>query len=255
MSPSISTRSGGRTSLRLLEGRPWRVVEAQHVLSTRALVDSDEEYELLEQLIEETKPRLPAEPAFRGLHYLLATPFRYPPLRHGSRFGTRAERSLWYGAEALETALAEHAYYRLLFFEGTSAALAPATITVTALRASVKTTAGVDLTRPPFHAPQAALTSRTSYAATQRLGAELRAAGVEALRYTSARDPKGGANLALFTPAAFAAKRPLRTQAWFCTVTAQRGVEYRRVDVGPVQKVSFERAVFLVDGVLPLPAA
>ena len=53
-------RSGGRTSLRLLECRPWRVVEAQHVLSTRTLVDSDEEYELLCS-IERLAPQVFAE--------------------------------------------------------------------------------------------------------------------------------------------------------------------------------------------------
>src|SRR5512133_314712 len=114
MPPSIWTRSGGRTNLRRLENRPWRVVEAQHLVSTRKLVDSLAEQEALEEVLEAGKPRVPPEREFEGLHYLLATPFRYPPLRHGSRFGAPALRGIWYGAEALQTSLAEAAYYRLL---------------------------------------------------------------------------------------------------------------------------------------------
>ncbi len=116
MPPSIWTRCGGRSNARELRCAPWRVVEGQRIISTRSLVDSDAEHDLLEELIDASKPALPPEPAFAGLHYLLYTPFRYPPLRHGSRFGRRHERALWYGAEELDTALAEVAYYRLLFF-------------------------------------------------------------------------------------------------------------------------------------------
>ena len=102
MPSSIWTRCAGRSSLRPLSGRAWRVVESQHLFSTRKLVDSDAEQALLEELIEEVKPPT-GVPA--GLHYLLFTPFRYPPLRHGSRFGTRAEnlqRAIACYEEALE---------------------------------------------------------------------------------------------------------------------------------------------------------
>ena len=51
-------------------------------------------------------------------HYLLATPFRYPPLPYGSRFGSRFEPSLFYGARSASTALAESAYYRFVFWSG-----------------------------------------------------------------------------------------------------------------------------------------
>jgi len=62
----------------------WRAVEAQHVVATRALVDSLAEQEVLEAILEESKPPIPA--ACAGYDYLLYTPFRYPPSLHGSRF-------------------------------------------------------------------------------------------------------------------------------------------------------------------------
>ncbi|MCC3263614.1 RES family NAD+ phosphorylase, partial [Paenibacillus polymyxa] len=71
---------------------------------------------LLEELIETSKPQLP--PSTETLHYLLKTPFRYPPLRWGSRFGRRHEPSLFYAALRLETAMAEAAYYRFVLWEG-----------------------------------------------------------------------------------------------------------------------------------------
>src|SRR5688572_23792731 len=101
----------------------YRVVESQHLSATRKLVDSVEEHEALEVLIEHSKPKIPKGPEFKRLHYLLFTPFRYPPLKHGSRFGKISERSLWYGSLELETALAEVAFYRFYFLLGSSAAL------------------------------------------------------------------------------------------------------------------------------------
>jgi hypothetical protein len=230
------------------------VVEGQHLLSTRHLVDSAAEHDLLERLLGDTRPPLPREPEFAGLHTLLSAPFRYPPLRHGSRFSTRQERSLWYGAEALETAQAEYAYYRRVFFAGSAAALLPSTIAVTAFRAGIATAKGIDLTRAPFEAFRERLASKSSYAEPQQLGGEMRGAGIEAFCFHSARCPKGGVGVALFTPAAFAAKAPLRpAQSWQCTVTAQEDVEYRRMGVA-VERVDFPRATFLVDGKLPHPA-
>jgi RES domain len=251
MSSSIWTRCGRRTE-RLRSG-PWRAVEAQHLISTRKLVDSDAEHEVLEALVDASKPALPPGKRPGGLHYLLATPFRYPPLPHGSRFGGRSERGIWYGAEEIETTLAEAAYYRLLFVEGTAARLVPVAFHWSLFQATVDAQPGADLTSPPFSRYRDQISSRTEYAASQRLGAEMRRDGVLACRYTSARDPKGGACVAVFSPEAFARRAPSRDQKWFCTVTAS-AVEFTRGDLLERRTVEFAREVFLVDGRLPAPA-
>ncbi len=72
----------------------WRAVEAQHVASTRRLVDNLAEQRELEEILEATKPALPA--AASRLHYLLATPFRYPAPR-GSRFRAAQAPGVFYG--------------------------------------------------------------------------------------------------------------------------------------------------------------
>ena len=74
MSSSIWTRCAGSSRRRRLEATPWRVVENQHSSSTWKLVDSEEEHELLERLVEEMKPRLLPGPEFEGVHWLLFTP-------------------------------------------------------------------------------------------------------------------------------------------------------------------------------------
>ena len=254
MSSDIWTQCGGRSRRCTLEARPWRVVEGQYRSSTWKLVDSQEEHDLLESLIDGRKPRLPADPAFQGLHYLLFTPFRYPPLPHGSRFGSRHEPSLWYGSDELRTALAEDAYYRLVLNAGSKARLTPFTVSRSTFQAHVRTAEGADLTTRAFAAHVAALRSVTRYDATQALGAKMRADRIEAFRYASARDAKGGTNVGVFSPRAFASKDilgPPRT--WHCTVT-DAGVAYE-YDTGTVSAFFFPLADFLVRGALPAPAA
>ncbi|MDX1388660.1 MAG: RES family NAD+ phosphorylase [Acidobacteriota bacterium] len=254
MSPSIWTRCGGRANRRRLGGRAWRVVEGQHVVSTRKLVDNLEEQEILEDLIESSKPPVPRGAEFDGLHYLLATPFRYPPLRHGSRFATRSERSLWYGSARPRTALAETAYYRLVFLEGTSADLGAVALELSLFFVNVRTSKGVDLTRAPFDRHRAEIASPDSYDATQLLGREMRADGIAGLRYPSARDVRGGKNLALFTPAVFAEKRPPEPpQSWHCVATRDL-VELSKKDFFEKKAFAFPRSDFLVNDVLPAPA-
>src|SRR3954470_11754234 len=194
MSSSIWMECAGVSEIRPLASEPTRVVEAQHQVSTRKLVESDAEQLVLEELIDGAKPPVRSG---AGLHYLLFTPFRYPPLRHGSRFGTRMEAGIWYGSRSRATALAEKAYYLLLFLEGTEADLAPLEVDISLFQAGYETARGVDLAREPFLRYRDVLSSPASYGESQALGREARADGAEAIAYVSARDPEGGVNLAL----------------------------------------------------------
>ena len=143
MSQSIWTRCAGRSEIRRLAGRFRRVVEAQFRNSTRKLVDSDDEQRVLEELLD-ARAKLPVPAGFEGLHYLLYTPFRHPPLRNGSRFGTRRERGILYAGRDLATVFAEVAYYRLVFLEGTSAALGAIHVDLTAFSFGLAARRGVE---------------------------------------------------------------------------------------------------------------
>lgn len=250
MSSSIWTRCAGDSELRALRSSPWRVVEAQHQVSTRKLVDSAGEQALLEEMIDRVKP---PDLTAGKLHYLLFTPFRYPPLAHGSRFGARHERGIWYGSADRRTAFAEVAYYRLLFLEGTRASLGTLTTALTAFTASVRTSKGIDLARPPFYAHRRAISSPTSYASSQALGTAMRMAGVEAFRYSSARDAEDGINVGIFIPAVFGNTKPKTLETWHCAASRER-VDITQADYFKRDMFAFPRSQFLVQGVLPVPA-
>ncbi len=250
MSSSIWTRCAGDSEIRRLQVAAWRAVESQHQVSTRKLVDSNDEQALLEDLIESVKPR---DITSGKLHYLLSTPFRYPPLAHGSRFGRRHERGIWYGSTERRTAFAEVAYYRLLFLEGTRATLGTLTTPLTAFTASIRTAKGVDLVAAPFDAHRKAIASPTSYASSQALGSAMREAGVEAFRFPSARDDKGGINVGAFAPSVFGSAKPKSFESWYCSASRER-VEIAKGDYFKREEFAFPRSQFLVLGELPAPA-
>jgi hypothetical protein len=226
------------------------VVEAQHQVSTRKLVDSAEEQALLEDLIDGVKP-----PDLTGgrYHYLLFTPFRYPPLRYGSRFGGRHEHGIWYGAETRKTAFAEVSYYRLLFLEGTRAMLGVVTTPLTAFTVRMRSARGIDLVAAPFDAHRKTIASPVNYTASQALGNAMRVAGVELFRYPSARDGEGGVNIGAFVPTVFGAAKPHKFETWHCTATRDR-VELAKSDYVKRETFVFPREQFLVEDVLPAPA-
>ena len=234
-----------------LSGTAIRVVESQEQIATNALVDDLAEQALLETLLEQAKPPAPRDT--RGLHYLLTTPFRYPPLRHGSRFGSRNEPSLFYGAVQLRTALAETAYYRFLFWHG-MATPPPSGKLVTAhtvFGAAYRSERGLRLQDPPFDAFRERIANPASYTDTQLLGQNLRAAGVEAIQFPSARDPEAGLNVALFTPKALRRKQPTFQQQWLCDTDGERVMFY---SPGEASRL-YPTGDFLVNGRLPQPAS
>ncbi|MET0594018.1 MAG: RES domain-containing protein, partial [Polyangiaceae bacterium] len=85
------------------------------------------------------------------------------------------------------------------------------------------------------------------------LGRDMREAGVEVFRYASARDVSGGINVALFSPRAFASKKPKQRQSWLGVVNTD-AVEFSRKDGEIGGPFRMPRAEFEVDGRLPAPA-
>src|SRR6185295_19649639 len=158
----------------------WRAVEAQHVVSTMALVDTIEEQHALERLLDDTKPPVPVEAAH--LHWLLFTPFRYPPPPGGSRFRGSNDAGVFYGADEIRTACAELGYWRWRHLLDVPALTAMPAKPQTVFRARLAT-ATVDLRQPPFVRDRDVWTQRDDYAGCQRFGLAAREAGVGAVRY------------------------------------------------------------------------
>ena len=197
-------------------GAGWRAVEAQHKVSTMALTHGNlADQAMLENILEQAKPALPK--AAVGLHWLLSTPFRYSPLRGGSRFRTRGEPGVFYGAEDRKTACAEVGYWRWKFWmESAGLREKSKSVQLTLFEFHAKTAHALDLLQPPLSADRALWTHSSSYDATQQLAASARKAEIDMIRYESARNT-GGVCLALMTPQVFRnVRRPWRSnqQTW-----------------------------------------
>ena len=246
MSSPTWTPAALASELAPYQGGAWRLVEAQHKISTLKLVDTAAEQALLEGVLEDHKPAYPE--GCEGLHYLLKTPFRYgAAYPHGSRF-RRAGRTpgVFYAAERPQTAVAEMAYYRLLFFAESPGTPWPANpAEFTAFRVEIATDRHLDLTRPPLSTDAALWTALSDYSPCQDLADQARAKQVQALRYLSVRDPGHGCNLALLTPTAFAKPKPTATRTWRLRLSAT-GVQ--ALCEAPRAVMDFGREAFSADG-------
>lgn len=207
------TRAPSKSDFVAWRGEVFRMVEAQHRISTSRLTDSLVEEERLERLIEEVKPPLPK--AARKLHYLLATPFRYGH-RSESRFRKAGERpGIFYASETRITCLYEMAYWRMRFFAASPDARLPTTTTEYLMfGARIDAPRSLDLTRKQFSADRAKWTDPSSYTECQRFADQARRMAAQLIRYESARDPDGGANIALLDPACFRSKVPANRGTW-----------------------------------------
>lgn len=223
------------------EGGGWRAVEAQHKVATMSLVHGSlADQKLLESILEEAKPVLPAEA--QGLHWLLSTPFRYYPLPDGSRFRRRNDPGVFYGAEDRETACAEIGYWRLSMWmdsEGLSGRQKAVPITLFEFRAAADKS--IDLTVPPLSADRETWTASSVYGGTQLLADSAREAGIEAIRYASVRK-YGGYCLALMTPQVFGrVKEPYwnSQQTWTLLIEPPNLVVWQRDIVSETWAMKF----------------
>jgi hypothetical protein len=228
---------------RQLAGECWRVVEAQHRVSTMKLTDTVEEQALLEGMLEATKPPVPEECVH--LDYLLYSPFRYRPYPKGSRFRRPGMTpGVFYAAEFAETAVAEMAFYRVLFFAespSTPWPANPAEYTAFSVTFRAKT---VDLMDAPYLAHSALWTNLSDHGACQDLAEAARAAACEAIRYRSVRDPEGRSAIAILTCHAFTCSAPVSRRTWRMHL-GSFGV--RAICEFPSQALEFGREAFSAD--------
>lgn len=211
------------------------MVEAQHVASTMKLVDGHDEQDLLEGLLESSKPAL--APGTQQLHYLLATPFRYHPHRTGSRFRAAPDPGVFYGAESVRAAAAELGYWRWRFLCDSAGLDHLDPVAHTAFKVDIDSPHSINLQQDPFTVDKNLWEHASSYGATQALARSAREAGIESILYRSVRAPEAAWCLALLSPSGFARPSPLPgRQTWFMAVshdavTLRRDRESLRFDM------------------------
>jgi len=233
-----------------LMGTLKRLVENQEQKVTVGLVDSFAEHEVLESLLDDSKPRFDRHQGIQKLDYLLRTPWRYPPLQWGSRFGRNFEPSLFYGSLTSRALFAEAAYYRLVFLEGMQTPFKDRVISqFTVFEARYQTDTGFDLGKRPFTKHELVLRHKSRYRPCQNLGTELRDRGIEAIAYLSARTEGDERNIALLTPSALRSRKHFNPQHGLCE-SKPSVVNFRLGD----ELHTFHRKQFLDHGKFPQPA-
>lgn len=239
--------------LKPLDAVCQRMVESQESVATNEIVDTLEEQALLEELLEKSKPNLPI--AADQLHYLLATPLRYPPLKWGSRFGLPSQRGIFYGSLDTATLLHEVAYYRFVFLDGLQLPLPkPLKSRHTQFFVNIKAQRAVCFSEKKFNSIQAQLRHPSDYTFSQQMGAHMRILSVQAFLYCSARDPAKGMNIGVFDPACFSGQEPRGESEWFCQVDSSTETIHFYCPASR-QSHQFSADLYRINGVIPRPAA
>ncbi|MBC7619070.1 MAG: RES family NAD+ phosphorylase [Candidatus Saccharibacteria bacterium] len=198
----------------------FRLVETQYIAATMMLVDSAQEQDLLEQMLEVSKPPMP--PTGQGVHYLLAAPFRYLP-QTGSRFRAINAPGIWYGADDPFSACAEIAYWRQRFLLDSAGLVKTYLATEHSMYEASVNGLAIDLLATPWNQAEVFWKSPSDYSQTQRLGGLVRESeAVSWIRYESVRAP-GHKCAAVFDPMILAMKTlDARYEPWHCLTTYDR---------------------------------
>lgn len=201
------------------------------------LVDDAEEQRTLEELLDQTKPPVPAECA--GLHYLLFTPLRY-----ASRFRREGlTPPVFYASETVETAIAELAFWRLLFFAESPGTPWPANpLELTAFDAGYAAALCLDLTAPPYDDQTDSWRNPIDYGPCQAIADDVWTMGAQAIRTLSARAP--GVNFAILTCTVFTETEPASQRTWRMMLSAS-GV-FALAEAGDFT-LAFDRGAFARD--------
>lgn len=203
-----------KSEAKFWRGKAWRLVEAQNIISTRKLVENVHEQNILDDILDRSKPQVPE--ACQHLDFLLFTPFRYRPYPHGSRFRPAGiTDGVFYAAQEYETAVAELAHYRMKFYRESPGLNAPDNAPdYTAFQVDLKTPFALDLTADPFVQYQDFWTRDKDYGPCQALAEIVREAGIEIILSRSLRDPSGRKNVNVLSCAAFTKPNPIQMQTW-----------------------------------------
>ena len=216
------------------KGTLYRMVESQQQVASTRLTGGDlEAQSILEEMLEHSKPK--QRSGTEHLDYLLSTPWRYPPLRYGSRFGVRTSPSMMYGGLSVEATLAEAAYYRFVFYNDMENPPEVLMSQHDLFTAEFSSALSANLLKEEFAKFQGELRSQGSYSMTQQVGEHIRDMGGEIIVYGSARS--SGNCVALIEPTALVSSKATVHSRWQCRTTADSVIFSGRVSDGFTQNL------------------
>lgn len=231
------------------EQQVCRMVETQEYSGSLSLVDNLEEQSVLELILDDYKP--PYAEGSEKRHYLISSPFRYPPLEYGSRFAAAIEPSYFYASESIEACLAEAAFYRFMLIEGT---ISPYQKTITSKHdlffVNAKSANTIDLCVIKQNTIQKELSHPCSYLVSQSIGKHCRDRGATLLRFYSARSKHQGINVAIDNHQVITSAVPINITPYICELDSQN--EIVRFSAPRNFPVRFQKDQFEVNGQFPI---
>lgn len=240
MSQNIWTADALLSSAIPAEGECWRVAESQYVISTLKLTNGDVDKQTrLDEMIDAIKPAYPDHCA--RMHPLIKGSFRYPPYKdRDSRFRRKRQREgAYYGSALVETAVAEAAFVKSLFYAESPGTKIPENPTEhTAFKMKYKTRLSIDLNADPFRKNEQVWQDPVDYTACQTLADEARRANIEVILNNSVRCLRGGRNITVLKCDAFPKTGPdMRSLETWELMT-------RRTQVIAIRKIPRKMIVF-----------
>ncbi len=201
-----------------INAKVYRIVESDLEVATLSITNSLAEQSRLEELLEEIKPLSHASKK----HFLLTTPFRYPPLKYGSRYGTANMKSFFYGSKEPMTCLYECAYYRFLFLNDIAIPFdEPIQTNHLLFSCAVSSQHSLELTHDKYLHIREIITHSTDYTTTQKIGKWAVENNFEVIKFPSARY-KTGINYAIASVNNIKSRVPKNAERLPCTSTPDR---------------------------------
>jgi len=212
MSSDIWTLCGGNRLVRKRSLEVYRVVQGQAVNGLAKFVKNASELEILEEMLENSKPPVPEED--KSDEKLIYTPFRYFLKDKGARFNGPNSPRVWYGSRDLNTCLREKAYHQFCFIED-SVGLKDKSIDIifTSFLSQWKSKRCVNLCSNSFKYHHDKITSPSSYFESQKLGEDMYNDSIEIFLFPSCRNP-GKENFGSFTPTAYVKNSLSKRRGW-----------------------------------------
>lgn len=199
----------------------WRLIELQSKPATQKITDTLDEQGLLEEILERSKPDVPAE--CESLDYQMKSPFRYGRYPNSSRFRRVGHTpGVYYASEDPIAAALEAVWYRAGFFKAAiDMPKAEVTLSLTAIEVLVKTPFSIDL-RDPAMLGIGRWSDPDDYSDCLDLADRVRASDGEVIIYGSVRHPKQEANVAVLACVAFEQPKPVSQQTWHIHIKVDR---------------------------------
>ena len=238
MSPVIWTPTELESKGSQLASEVWRCISPDSIRPLVKLVDTPEEVDLLQELLEISASPSPAQ--FAGYNPVISGPFkRRPGTLPESRFRGIGDAGVFHSAFDMRTALCEYSWHQAKYRSHSEGLASVKAIPMQIFSVNVKLSV-VDLGDSYFSSSRSSLLAKSNYAESQRFARILRKSKVQGARHVSVRNIEGGECLAIFDILGIASKEPsFHDENWWLSFSGNTAyVQHDRL-VGSGEEHSF----------------